>query len=442
MIDAPPTVASGTGPPDDLDEVVPAPDRSADAAPSAGGAPPTRRRRRRSSGWWRYGFPIAMVLLVAAVPVLVYAGARTVLDSNDGRLVNRVTDPAAPGWEAIVEPTPTDLVVAVDADGTMLGASVLVLTGQGSGAVLQIPAETLVPITVDGVKLPGISLAYEWTLTGMDGVRARVGDLLNLELTDAQAVTAPEWAALVGQAGPLAVSSPDPAVDESGRVVFPQGTIQLAPTDVASYLSVQGRNESDLARLVRVEAFWKAWLEAVGSSGGAALPDPVDQGLGLFLGTLGSEAVRYEILPVTPEPGPGGEVYLPIDDEVAAVVAELVPFPRGAPGMRPTVRVLDGTGQLDHGVDAAVVLGASGAQVEVIGNATDFGVSTTEITYYDPALADEAERLRDALGVGSVEQSDQKSAIDITVVLGTDAMALGGTSAAVPGTAAGGATGG
>jgi hypothetical protein len=442
MIDAPPTVASGTGPPDDLHEVVPAPDPSADAAPSAGGAPPTRGRRRQSSRWWRYGFPLAMVLLVAAVPALVYTGARTVLDSNDGRLVNRVTDPAAPGWEAIVEPTPTDLVVTVDADGTMAGASVLVLTGQGSGAVLQIPAETLVPITVDGVKLPGISLAYEWTLTGLDGVRARVGDLLNLELTDAQAITAPEWAALVGQAGTLAVNSPDPAVDESGRVVFPQGTIQLAPADVANYLSVQGRSESDLARLVRVEAFWKAWLGAVGSSGGAALPDPVDQGLGLFLGTLGSEAVRYEILPVTSEPGPGGEVYLPIDDDVAEVVAELVPFPRGAPGMRPTVRVLDGTGQLDHGVDAAVVLGASGAQVEVIGNATDFGVSTTEITYYDPALADDAERLRDALGVGSVEQSDQKSAIDITVVLGADAMALGGISAAVPGTAAGGARGG
>jgi hypothetical protein len=442
MIDAPPSVASGTGPPDDLDGAVTPQGRPTPAGASDGGAAPRPRIRRRASGWWRYGFPLAMVVLVAAVPVLVYAGARTVLDSNDGRLVNRVTDPAAPGWEAIVEPTPTHLVVSVDADGTMLGASVLILTGQGGGAVLQVPAETLVPIMIDGVKVPGISLAYEWSLTGIEGARARVGDLLNLEISGAQAVTAAEWAALVGQAGTLTVDSPDPVVDPDGRTVFPQGSIQLAPADVAAYLSVQGRNESDLARLVRVEAFWKAWLEALGTLGVTALPAPSDQGLGLFLGTLGSEAVRFEILPVTPEPGPGGDVYLPIADEVAEVVGELVPFPRGAPGMRPTVRVLDGTGQLDHGVDAAVLLGAAGAQVEVIGNATDFDVTGTEITYYDPAMADEAERLREALGTGSVTKSDQKSAIDIMVVLGTDALALGGSSAAVPGTAAGGATDG
>jgi hypothetical protein len=240
----------------------------------------------------------------------------------------------------------------------------------------------------------------------------------------------------------LTVNSPDPVVDPTGRVVFPQGTIQLAAADVAAYLSVQARNESDLARLVRVEAFWEAWLSAVGTAGVTALPLPSDQGLGLFVGTLGSEAVRFEILPVTPESGPGGDVYLPIETEVTEVVGELVPFPRGAPGMRPTVRVLDGTGELDHGVDAAVVLGASGAQVEVIGNATDFGVSSTEITYYDPAMADEAERLREALGVGAVSKSDQKSAIDIMVVLGADASTLAGSSAAVPGTAAGGATDG
>jgi hypothetical protein len=442
MIDAPPTVASGSGASDDLAPVTPSRARSASDPRSGGGAPPRGPSCRRTSGWWRYGFPVAMVVLVVAVPVLVYAGARTVLDSNDGRLVNRVTDPAAPGWEAIVEPTPTDLVVSVDADGSMLGASVLVLTGQGSGAVLQIPAETLVPIMVDGVERPGISLAYEWTLTGIDGVRARVGDLLNLELSDAQAITAAQWAGLVGPAGTLTVNSPDPAVDQNGRVVFPQGSIQLAPADVATYLSVQAKNESDLARLVRVEAFWKAWLPAAGAAGDPALPAPSDQGLGLFIGTLGTEAVRFVILPVTPQPGPNGDVYLPIDDEVEEIVGELVPFPRGAPGMRPTVRVLDGTGQLDHGVDAAVLLGASGAQVEVIGNATDFDVTTTEITYYDDAMADDAARLREALGVGSVSRSEQKSALDITVVLGSDALDLGGSSGAVPGTSAGGATDG
>jgi len=393
--------------------------------------------------WLTPAFCVAMVVLVAAVPALAYVGARTVLDSNDGRLVNRVTDPAAPGWEAIVEPTPTDMVATIDADGQLLAVSVLILTGQSTGAVLQIPSETLVPLTIDGTETLGISASFAWSTSGLEGLRARIGELLNLEFSDAQAVTAAEWAALVGPAGTLAVDSLDAAVDETGRVVYPKGSFDLAPAEVATYLAVRARNESEVARLVRVEAFWQAWLEALGSAGVQALPAPADQGLGLFLGTLAAGQVRFETLPVSVEPGVdgGSELYRPQRDEIEAVVGELVPFPRGAPGKRSTVKVLDGTGQLDHGVAAAVVLGAAGAQVEVIGNASAFDAATTEIVYYDSSKAAEAELLRDALGFGDVRKSDQKSAIDIMVVLGQDALALDG-STAVPGTNAGGATSG
>ena len=41
-------------------------------------------RQRRPSRWWRIGFPIALVLLVAAVPLLVYLGGRIVRIRIDG----------------------------------------------------------------------------------------------------------------------------------------------------------------------------------------------------------------------------------------------------------------------------------------------------------------------------------------------------------------------
>jgi hypothetical protein len=66
----------------------------------------TPAHRRPHQRWWRYGFPALLVLLVLAIPVLVVVGARVVLDSNDGKVVRTITDPAAPGWEASVEPTP------------------------------------------------------------------------------------------------------------------------------------------------------------------------------------------------------------------------------------------------------------------------------------------------------------------------------------------------
>ncbi len=95
------------------------------------------------------------------------------------------------------------------------------------------------------------------------------------------------------------------------------------------------------------------------------------------------------------------------------------------PGVRPRLRVLDGTGKLDNGVSAAVVLAAAGAQIDVVGNARSFGQATTQFVYYDDAFAEQAQKLRDALGVGEVVRSEQtNSATDLTVVLGEDYVAV------------------
>nr|WP_249419779.1 LytR C-terminal domain-containing protein [Rhabdothermincola salaria] len=371
--------------------------------------------------------------MVLAIPVLIVIGARVVLDSSDGRLVNRVTDPAAPGWEAVLDPTPTELVLTVDAAGELESVAVLVLSGEGSGAVLQVPAETLVDM---GPDVGEVSLAFGWFANGADGARDMTGRLLDLSFTDTRVLTPEDWASVVAPVAPLTVNSPDAATGPDGVEVFPRGSIQLEATEVPAYMSATGPSETDVARLVRVEALWRSWLNAVGVAGMESVPQPLDQGLGLFVGTLGAEQVRFVTLPVADVGEEGVEVYRAEPEDVARVVGELVPFPEGPPGTRPSARVLDGTGQLDRGVSAAIVIGAAGGQVRVIGNAEDFDIETTEIVYYDDSQQAAAEAVRDALGVGEVIRSEQKSPVDVTVVLGADALsvpALAPAPSTVPG---------
>lgn len=383
------------------------------------------------SVWWKVGYPLVFGLFVVAIPVLVWVGLRVILDSNDGQLVRRVDDPTAPGYEAVVEKTPTNLVVSLDAAGKLDSLTILALTSNGVGGVMTVPATTLVPSAFGPFSL---SLLYQ--AGGIDAVRENLGSLLDISFTDAQTVASTDWAGMVGPAAPITVDSPDPVADAKGAVLFRKGTIDLTADQVWPYLSGRGAKESDLNRMVRIQAFWEGWLAKVGSVGVGAIPIPTDVGMGKYLAALSADKVQYETLPVSVgAPTAAGVEQFEINADAApAAVAAIVPFPDGAPGERPTLRVLDATGQLDNGVSAAIVLAAAGAQVDVVGNARSFGAATTEFVYYDPAKEADARRMRDALGVGDVVKSDQtNSATDITVVLGDDYLALVGSD---PSTAA------
>jgi len=374
---------------------------------------------------------VALVLLLVAIPALVWAGMRVILDSTDGQLVRRVTDPAAPGYEAVVEPTPTALVTTIDTEGTLDSAAVLALTADGTGGVLTIPADTL-------VEIPGgfVTLRFVHDTLGAEPYTAAVGNLLELTFSETATISASEWSGLVSAAAPIAVSSPDPVVGPTGAVVFPQGSIDLAADEVWPYLSGRGPRESDLARLVRVQAFWRAWLSEVGAAGPDALGIPTDTGLGRFLSGLSADQIIYETLPVTSvgADAEGREQFRVDPEAAAAALAAIIPFPEGAPGTRPRLRVLDGTGELNNGLEAAIVLAAAGAQIDVVGNARSFGQTVTQFVYYDQGAEGAARELRDALGVGEIVHSEQtNSATDLTVVLGEDYLAVVGPSGTVAG---------
>jgi hypothetical protein len=375
--------------------------------------------------WWRVGFPIALVLLMVAIPTLVWVGSRVVLGSSDGKIVKTITDPAAPGWEATVDPTPVMALALVNERGQLDSVAVLALTGDSNGSVVVLSSATV--MGVPGIGNVPLSIVY--ATGGIDVLREGLQGILGVGVADIDVIEPNEWADLVAPVAPLQVTNPDPVrgTDALGQpgVAFPQGSIDLPANQVWSYLSSTNPGETDLNRLVRIEAFWRAWTAKVGAASdqAAAVPGETDSGVGQFVRALAAGPLDASSMPVRELPLGAGQdpVYEPTPAEVHDLMARVAPFPAGPEGTRAHMTVLDGTGSLDHGLAAAVLFASNGGQIDKIGNAPEFGVATTQFIYYDDAALTRVQRMRDALGVGDIVKSDElNSAADIVVVLGQD----------------------
>lgn len=434
----PPNESGPTGDPDlgiDLSALVA--DHNESRSADSPSTPNARRSRPSGAGgggvgssrWWRVGYPVVIgAALVVLLPALVFTGLRVILDSTDGQLVKRVTDPNAPGYEAVVTKTPTAVVAMVAPDGTLGGAAVLALTSDSSGGVLTMPP-TLAYSTDFGL----LPIDSAWARGGVDGLADAVGKVLDLSFTEKVVVNASDWASFMSTTGPLAMTIPDPVRDANDAVVFAKGNVQVKPDQIGTFLTSIGPRENVLNRTLRQEVFWKAWLTQLRTSG-TQLPGPTLSGLGRFVAALGRGQVSVSSLPVTalPPAPPLPQRYGAVKEPAEAAVASIVPFPDGAPGGRPRMRVLDGTGRLGNGITAAIQVNAAGGQTDVVGNAKSFGQSTTKIIYFEGTTEQKARAMRDALGVGEIVASkESNSASDITVILGEDYLAKYGPTSGV-----------
>jgi hypothetical protein len=417
---APPQPALFDAPP----PPIPAP---APAALSTGERARRRKRQRRRKRLRTVAFLLTLVVLIAAIPVLAVWGVRTISESNEGRVIEPETDASAPGFEAVVDPTPTLLLAHEDADGGLAGLTILALgLDDEGGDVLFVPTGTMVEIPSFG--LDRLSVAFD--RGGLDLVRQSSENLLGISFTEAVRIDPARWEELVAPVAPIQVVNPDPieVVDDDGRVdvAFPAGTIDVTADQVSELLSLESVDETQLARLVRHQAFWEAWLDAVAASPSAdAVPGEVSTGLGRFVRGLSEGDVVYETLRVetiSASISDGEEAYQADRDAVAAQMSEILPFaaaPEG--GDRARVRILNGTGEPGLAQSVTSVLVPAGAEITVVGNADTFDYDTTQVVFYDQAEEAVAERLRDALGVGEVVFSRvPNDAVDVTVVVGSD----------------------
>ncbi len=361
------------------------------------------------------GFAAVLVVAVLLGGVLTWVGARTLRDSTTGRTVTS-TDPSEPGFEGLLEPSPTLLVVHAS-EGQLRSAALLALrSGDAGGSVVLLPPSVEVG---DGAGATPLSVTYAFGGTP-DVLRGAGEAVAGVGVQDVVLMDASRWAELVAPVAPLTLQNPD---DVDG---FDAGPVTLGPDDVAPWLEATRDGESELGALNRQQLFWEAWVAAVAASGDdAAVPGELDSGIGRFVRGLASGPIQVATIPVAEVPVSGDDASLAYRVDrtaLSAIITELVPFPQGtALAPRTRVRLLDGTGDQDHVTRVAPNVVASDATIVVVGNADGFDYTTTEIRYHHPSQRSAAARLQRDLGAGRVVEDVRPiDSFDVTIVLGTD----------------------
>ena len=161
-------------------------------------------------------FVAALVVLVIAGPLLKLAGLRLVRSDELGNVIDAETDPNAPGFEALVESTPTLLLQQLDQTGALTGATLLSLRPGGAGGhVVFIPSGLLVevPLTTAGQ----ISLVQARADYGSETLEQRLENLLEAGIDLSVDVPPEQWAAVVEPAGTLTVDNPVALALTAGR---------------------------------------------------------------------------------------------------------------------------------------------------------------------------------------------------------------------------------
>ena len=388
--------------------------------------PVSSRRRRpapKANPFFRFVFP----LIVAALGVWVFAlwreGTKAVLDSTDGATVVVVTDPAAPGYEVFVDPTPTLLVVHVD-EARLVGVTVLartLLDNGGQGVLLG--AEFSVDGSVDG------TLAHNWETGGIGSLESELGDLFGFGFVETVVLDHAELVALVSNVEPIAIDLLDDLVsiddDGASAVVLAAGGQMVSAQDAALLYSWRNPGEFEANRTERQLDVWESWIQAIADSEDpVAAAVPLPEGLPPYLLAFAIGRFDLALVPAAPVVTADGTTVYTLDESgvtwLADLADQMVPLPVSpVGGSRPRVRLLDGTGDAATSAAALEVV-ADGAEVAILGNATEFGIPSTQVLFHRVESEAAAALLADELGARAVFSDEPDQPVDLTVVIGTD----------------------
>lgn len=384
------------------------------------------RRRRRSITWVVL---VVSLLVLAGIGTLGYLGYQASLDISGGELLEVESDPAAPGFEAVVQATPVHLAVLLDEQGSVSAINLFSRSaGETGGSILFIPISAAVDI--EGVGHNQLKAAYEEG--GPELLESTVEEVLGLGISETSVIDQQRLADLVAPVAPLTVQNADDlysvAPDGSEELLFEAGELSLDPAEVATYLATQNGDETSFNRIVRSEEVWRAWLEAIGQSDDPdVVPGETDSGIGSFLRALGGGETVMQQLPLEKVTIPNIEgdsdiaYFRPQAQQVALLMPSIVPFPSSAyPGQRLKTRILNGTpvegAELKFTEEAVM----AGAEISALGNADRFDHEVTQVIYYDSALADRAQLIAGQFGVEATLSDETNDASDITVIVGSD----------------------
>jgi hypothetical protein len=366
------------------------------------------------------------LLFLVALGVLGVIGYRSSLKITGG--TPAVTDPAAPGYVAEVEPTPVELLAVQDAAGKLAAALIVVTDAGGTGGtVISVPAQLFVP-AVDAA--PQANLADIYAAGGVESLRNRLGTGLGFGFTEAVDVPASEVAALAGLVGPITFEnfenlSPapkltDPPADPAAdAVTYRAGQVTLPPEQVVDFIGFEGRGELVDNRGIRQQQVWKTLVDGLKGK------DTTSTGaLGVAIAAVSVGDVRFEQLPVATRPEPNSIFVVTVPDAAAlpAFTARTIAAPVSAyPGQRARTRILNGTSTPTATSPVGPKVVEAGGMISSVGNAESFDVSITRVEFVSPAAQPTAAAIAAELGVQATQATTTPAGADIIVVVGADA---------------------
>jgi hypothetical protein len=374
----------------------------------------TRAQKRRQLQRLRRQQGAVALVLVAAV-----IGTILLLVSDRGSPSTSATDTeggSAANTDAKVPPV---LLAERGPDGaaSWLTEIVPAIDGRG-GSLLLIPNGTMAEVPSLGLEPLGTALSAG----GPDRLLVTTENLIGASLGTIEVLDADGLAVLLGDTGPLVVDVPERVEDvfPSGRVavLYEPGRNRVEPAEVSRLLSAAGRG-SALARLARHQAFWEAWLARI-KNAPAIAPDGA---LGRALRAVASGDWSIRVVPVKAAGtlGAGQQIYELDREALPSVLRTVFPNVARAATVRPRVRVLNGTGELELAQRVSEKLVPAGIEVTLTGNATPLGQKQTQVIYYDANKRAMAQKVRDALGVGIlVRNRNETDVVDVTVIVGKD----------------------
>ena len=370
----------------------------------------------RKFRWWNWLLPLIVTGLGLAALLLVRDATDAILESSDGDFTEVILDPLAPGFESYVTSTPTHLLGIKGEDSELVSLALLSLFIDDKGG-------TVVVFPVDLLIAENASIREIYSSTSEPEFILELGRYLNMGFNATSFITAESLEDFFEVAVPLAVSLNDPLIElynGEPRIVYESGQLVLSPSEVYSYLAWESDDESSYNRWLRHKNFWESWLGSLTGDETETLNNEWrEKELNRMFQGLSAGNLIIQNLTLIEVEGPNR--YLRVEEEfLSAMLLETVPFPI-APyeGGRAKIKLLDGIGGVDMVNTFVPQLVAAGAEIKLIGNAEQFGVRESVITYHDEAYLNFAESFSTAIGSSSIEfEPLSESAVDVTVLIG------------------------
>ncbi len=372
------------------------------------------------------GFLFVLVALTGAGYGVFRAAQTAVLESQSGSISEFSLDPAAPGFRAFTEATPTALVlhttVSPGVGAELVGVTLLTAAdGDAGGTVVTIPRTFVDPGSSN------TALSELFASEGLDAVTNELRSSLGIGFGEVVVLDASSWTTLMTADLPLLLSLRTDLVapsddGESRSVLLSEGTREFNLTEIARIAAHRNPGEPSLGVALRHQQIWQAWIAR--TAGTDDRPDlfQLESGFVDLIGTLASAEVSYRVIPTVTQSEPGGEdtLYLAVMSAIDELISSIVPFPEQAfPGERPSVLLLDSSGgEVDQGPVVSSVTRAGGL-VTILGNSESGADRTNEVLLHDGDAGSVATAIADSLGFAPprwVPLDD--STASITVVVG------------------------